>query len=76
MGNIFECTQINAFVVTKLAVRHVSVILDNFTNEFRRHVLLARFDKAELLLGAVALALEFFPITKDTKESKGEKKKT
>jgi hypothetical protein len=44
MGHIFEGTKMYTFVISKLAIAHVPVVLDDFANVFWGKILLGRFE--------------------------------
>jgi hypothetical protein len=71
MRNILQCPEMNPFVVPELAIGHVTMILYNFANMFRRHVLLPHVNIAPFPLLSVALPLHLNPLLRLDDENLG-----
>mmetsp|Transcript_70723 Transcript_70723/g.165866 ORF Transcript_70723/g.165866 Transcript_70723/m.165866 type:complete len:292 (+) Transcript_70723:6412-7287(+) len=60
---IFESTQIDTLVMTELARRHVSVVLDDLPDVLRRHLFLLLLNHSKLALLTIALGVQGLPLS-------------
>ena len=58
---VLESSQVNALVVPKLSVRHVTMVLDDFSDMLRWHFLFLEVHKPKFLVLAMALAVQLLP---------------
>jgi hypothetical protein len=62
MRNIFQCAEMNSFVVSELAIGHVTMVLYDFAHMFRRHILLPHVNITSFPFLPIALLLHLNPL--------------